>query len=418
MTGWPCIERGRNGATRSRIVRIASPRREGDARCGLLARVTGVADTSVSAPSAATRARPAAGASRPRRTTSIRSSRRSSTTSPRGSWDRGACSGCDRARAEELNRWAAQSVPTEEDCRDAPPGVAAGGPTLDRIIPAPRHRSGPEVRTWSVGVTTAPRAVPTLADCLASLARAGWDHPRLFVDGDVAVPEAFAHLPRTDRRPQIGAWPNYFLALGELLMREPEADAYMIVQDDSLFADFDVRDYLERVLWPGQAARDRVRSSARGPTRGPSPGGRRSRGSGSGVRWPSSSPARRPSGSSPIATSSSTAGARPGTTWPRSTGGSASGRRITACRSIFRRRASSSTSARSARSGRASASWATAAPPGSSAVARGTIRENEEFRCSDGPFDRLRIKSCCPTNVIGAGIRDGRRSVGTLRVLL
>ncbi len=94
--------------------------------------------------------------------------------------------------------------------------------------------------------------MPTLADCLASLAKAGWDRPRLFVDGDVTVPAAAAHLPRTDRRPQIGAWPNYYLALGELLMRDPEADAYMIVQDDSLFADFDVRDYLERVLWPGR----------------------------------------------------------------------------------------------------------------------------------------------------------------------
>ncbi len=171
--------------------------------------------------------------------------------------DRGGVAGCDRPRAEELNRWAALSIPTEEDCRDAPSGLApapdVGGPaTLDRIIPAPRHRAGPQVRTWSVGVTTAPRGVPTLADCLASLAKAGWDRPRLFVDGDVAVPPEFAHLPQTDRQPVIGAWPNYYLALAELLMREPEADAYMIVQDDSLFADFGVRDYLERILWPGK----------------------------------------------------------------------------------------------------------------------------------------------------------------------
>jgi hypothetical protein len=152
---------------------------------------------------------------------------------------RGGVAGCDRPRAEELNRFAALSVPTEEDCRDVPEGQA-----LARIIPTPRHRSGPDVRAWSVGVTTAPRAVPTLTDCLASLAKAGWDRPRLFVDGDVAIPPDFAHLPRTDRRPQIGAWPNYYLALAELLMREPEADAYLLVQDDALFANLDLRAYL------------------------------------------------------------------------------------------------------------------------------------------------------------------------------
>ena len=37
----------------------------------------------------------------------------------------------------------------------------------------------------------------------------------------------------------------------ELLMREPEADAYLLVQDDAVLADFAVRDYLGRILWPG-----------------------------------------------------------------------------------------------------------------------------------------------------------------------
>jgi hypothetical protein len=164
---------------------------------------------------------------------------------------RGGVAGCDRARAEELNRLAAQSVPTEDDARDVLEARAEVA-VLDRIVPAPRRRSGPNVRAWSVGVTTAPRAVPTLADCLASLAKAGWDRPRLFIDGDAAIPEAFAHLPRTDRRPQIGAWPNYYLALGEMLMRDPGADAYMLIQDDALFANLDVRAYLERILWPGK----------------------------------------------------------------------------------------------------------------------------------------------------------------------
>jgi hypothetical protein len=165
--------------------------------------------------------------------------------------DRGGVAGCSRARAEELNRWAVYNLPTEDDCREAPPGAVAPA-TLDEVLPPPARRSGPPVRSWSIGVTTAPRAVPTLGDCLASLAAAGWDRPRLFVDGAVAIPPEFDHLPRTDRSPRVGAWPNYYLALAEMLMREPEADAYMLVQDDTLFAGFDVRDYLERILWPGR----------------------------------------------------------------------------------------------------------------------------------------------------------------------
>jgi hypothetical protein len=168
---------------------------------------------------------------------------------------RGGVEGCDRRKAELVNRFAAEYVPSEADCVDTPAGteIPSSSATLDQIIPAPARRSGHRVRRWAVGVTTAPRPVPTLERCLASLAEAGWDRPRLFSDGEVEIPSRFVSLPRTDRIPQLGAWPSYYLALAELLMREPEADAFLMVQDDVLFADFDVRAYLEGVLWPGKA---------------------------------------------------------------------------------------------------------------------------------------------------------------------
>jgi hypothetical protein len=126
---------------------------------------------------------------------------------------------------------------------------------LFEIIPAPARQTGPRVRRWAVGVTTAPRQVPTLANCLQSLAGAGWDRPRLFADGPVAIPEEFNALPRSTREPLVGAWPNFFLCLVELLMREPDAEGYLVVQDDVQFAaDLPVRDYLERILWPGARA--------------------------------------------------------------------------------------------------------------------------------------------------------------------
>jgi hypothetical protein len=66
------------------------------------------------------------------------------------------------------------------------------------------------------------------------------------------MPARFSDLPVTLREPRIGAWPNYYLALGELFMRDPDADAYLLIQDDSLFfAHAGLRVYLEQILWPG-----------------------------------------------------------------------------------------------------------------------------------------------------------------------
>jgi hypothetical protein len=109
------------------------------------------------------------------------------------------------------------------------------------------------VHSWAVGVITSPRPVPTLTACLDSLIRAGWGRPRLFVDSSTTISSRHADLPLTLREPRVGAWPNYYLALAELVFREPEADAYLLVEDDVLFFDReDLRGYLERILWPSE----------------------------------------------------------------------------------------------------------------------------------------------------------------------
>jgi hypothetical protein len=121
----------------------------------------------------------------------------------------------------------------------------------DLLAPPARRRPEP-IRRWAVGVTTAPRPRPTLDACLAALTQAGWESPHLFMDSAVRVAERFGHLPGTLRSPAAGAWPNHYLALLELTMREPGADAYLILQDDALIYDGEnVREYLERTLWPG-----------------------------------------------------------------------------------------------------------------------------------------------------------------------
>jgi hypothetical protein len=216
--------------------------------------------------------------------------------------------GCDRAKAERLRAWAEEhldgspsdydrfAVPerTSEPCRylgatvgfrvqTAPTGLfrtpvyECGHPDhaettpseclschdwtlrgdessylLEEILPISGPSGGDPVRTWSVGVTTAPRRHPTLEWTLDSLARAGWDRARLFVDGPATIPSRYAGWPLTIREPQVGAWPNFYLGLIELLMRDPQADAYLMIQDDvQFFERSNLRAYLEKFLWPG-----------------------------------------------------------------------------------------------------------------------------------------------------------------------
>jgi hypothetical protein len=72
------------------------------------------------------------------------------------------------------------------------------------------------------------------------------------MDSPVEVADRHRDLPRSVREPGVGAWPSYYLALIELLMREPDADAYLVVQDDVLLYDREnLREYLGPTLWPG-----------------------------------------------------------------------------------------------------------------------------------------------------------------------
>lgn len=121
------------------------------------------------------------------------------------------------------------------------------------LLPPPTPRGRPRVKAWAVGVVTSPRRQATLDITLDSLMRAGWTAPYLFLDGTVRVQERFAQLPGVLREPRIGCWPNYYLALAELLMRQPDADAYLLAEDDARFYDAEVlREYLEQMLWPAR----------------------------------------------------------------------------------------------------------------------------------------------------------------------
>ncbi len=165
------------------------------------------------------------------------------------------CEGYDLGRIAELARSSIEQVGFARSVENTP-AVPWREPAcrLRQALPPPAQRHGRTVRRWAVGVTTAPRRESTLEACLESLARAGWARPYLFVDSVVRVPDRFEGLPGTFRDESVGAWPNYYLGLMELLLREPDADVYMMIQDDVVLFDREnLCAYLEEILWPGRS---------------------------------------------------------------------------------------------------------------------------------------------------------------------
>ena len=113
----------------------------------------------------------------------------------------------------------------------------------------PSHTVG-TVSTWAVGLTTAPRKASTLHSTLESLAQAGWPDPLVFAEPG-SDEEAMKGKRIARREATLGAWPNWYLGLSELVLRDPHADAYLMCQDDAVFC-ANLREYLEATLWPAE----------------------------------------------------------------------------------------------------------------------------------------------------------------------
>ena len=169
----------------------------------------------------------------------------------------GGVNGCSVETAVELRRFAEDRIPVlnpDEVDLVADASVCDSELSLEalqRLVPVPTRVANPIVSEWAVAVTTSPRRQPTVDACLDRLLSTGWNELLLSIDGDVQIDDRFQHMASTRRSSPIGAWPNYFLTLGELVMRSPNADAYMVVQDDSIFANCpQFKTYMESVLWP------------------------------------------------------------------------------------------------------------------------------------------------------------------------
>lgn len=97
-----------------------------------------------------------------------------------------------------------------------------------------RHRKG-KPYSYAYGVTTVPsRRDDLLPQTLVSLKQAGFDTPRLFVDGDSNTDSWRSEfgLEVTSHYPKIRTFGNWVLSLAELYIRDAWAERFCIFQDD------------------------------------------------------------------------------------------------------------------------------------------------------------------------------------------
>ncbi len=107
-------------------------------------------------------------------------------------------------------------------------------------------------KVWSYGITTVPsRADSLLPRTLASLAKAGFDKPKLFVDDDGSWKTQANYPNETVHRPPLLTQGNWLTGAIELFTREAHADLFAMFQDD-LVAVRGLRAYLESCSYPAK----------------------------------------------------------------------------------------------------------------------------------------------------------------------
>jgi len=107
---------------------------------------------------------------------------------------------------------------------------------------------------WATAVTTVPsRFGDLLPKTLESLAKAGFENPHLFIDGEIkdVVPEYLHPYTKTFRFARLRTFGNWVMAAWELYLRNPKADRFVIFQDD-LEACTNLKEYLEKCEYPAK----------------------------------------------------------------------------------------------------------------------------------------------------------------------
>lgn len=105
--------------------------------------------------------------------------------------------------------------------------------------------------SFAYGITTCKQRLDDglFLRTLKSLELAGFDNPRIFLDGLTNHERIPNHLECTYRYPTIRTYGNWILGIAELYIRQPNVDRYAMFQDD--FVTYrNLREYLSKVEYP------------------------------------------------------------------------------------------------------------------------------------------------------------------------
>lgn len=111
---------------------------------------------------------------------------------------------------------------------------------LNRMVPFGPNKQD---KKWTVVVTAAPRQENTLATCVSTLRRAGWE-PIIFAEPGTESPD---DVEVKRNRERLGVWYNWMRS-AEWALRT-SAEYIMTVQDDTAFHP-DSKVFTESILWP------------------------------------------------------------------------------------------------------------------------------------------------------------------------
>jgi hypothetical protein len=136
-------------------------------------------------------------------------------------------------------------------------GIASCAGTIKNKLhtPCPNFKltMRPNNKKWAYAITTVPKRRSDLfPKTLASLNRAGFDKPRIFVDGDndpISWEREFGLITVCRGKDNIRTHGNWILALHELFIRNPTVDLYAMFQDDFITYP-NLRSYLESCTYP------------------------------------------------------------------------------------------------------------------------------------------------------------------------
>lgn len=105
------------------------------------------------------------------------------------------------------------------------------------------------VKSWCVGLLHASHSKEILQHCLEELVRAGWDEAHLYSSKDVDLGDMSTAKQRSRLGSDLGAWGCWYMALSEMYLRTPNANAYLLMHD-TIAVRAGTKHILEETLWP------------------------------------------------------------------------------------------------------------------------------------------------------------------------